>query len=263
MYSVVEKKLNKPLLLGSIFSILLFTPVFAFAETGFLDTPIWLRPEKPTEGEMVTLSAAFRNEETTTLTSTITFTDGDIVLGKKELSLAPGILGTANVSFKISAGDHHFKASASNTVATNASGVKEAYTASLSQAVLPKVVISKKILTANTLASTEPVEVAANSILSHVPDSVQDKLLNTVGKVEDWRTETYVVYQAKKDTAHQDYLDTKTKKDGSKTDGPLAYAKYLMFMLLAYLFSTPVGFYVAGAVIIFVLIRFFMRRGRY
>ncbi len=244
-----------------------FCSPLARAETGFLDTPIWIRPEKPVEGEMVTLSAAFRNEEASNLSSTITFTDGTIVLGTKQLSLAPGALGTASVTFKISAGDHHFSASASNSIRTTSTGEKEPLTSTLSQAVLPKVSVGKKITTTTSVGikTGEPVEVAASSILDHLPDSLKDRIVSTTAGLEEWRTNSYVAYQDKKEKAHASYADTKTsgkKAESSSVNGPLLYAKYILFTALAYLFSSAVGFYASIGLILFLVLRFVIRRAR-
>lgn len=265
-------------LIASLFSLsLLFCmSTTVFAATGFVDSPLWLSPESPKEGEMVTLSAAFLNSEKESLSGIVVFSDGDILLGKKPITIAPNAVATATIIFKIGAGDHNFSASMSGVTRMLKTGTSEPYSSSIETAELPKKFVAKA-MTAQASAEvttdfSAPILEKANAVgekvSAVVPPTVKKTVTSTVGSIDAWRAKDAVSFTASKkaaSTAVEKNKATQSKTTSSSAmsgDGPLLYVKLVWFTALAFIFSTPLVFYAGGIFLAFVILRFLYRKMR-
>jgi hypothetical protein len=265
--------------LVSFFCVALFCIAHtASATTGFVDSPLWLTPESPKEGDMVTLSAVFRNAETENLSGTVVFYDGQVLLGKKAITVPSAGVATAVISFKIGAGDHSFSASMTNTAKISTAGTSTPFSTPIETAELPKQFIAKKISTVSSDTSStdfsapilERVNEVQDKALSVVPVGVKQSVTITTGKIDAWRGSEAVSLEKNK-VATQKIVDAKkTAPAKSETslqkitddDGPLVYVKLVWFSVMAFLFSNPYIFYGVGIFLLFLILRFFYRKIR-
>lgn len=95
-----------------IFSILFTGKIALAAVTGFTTPQVELSTTSVIEGEEVEISVSFTNQEDARLTGKISFYDGDILLGSRELTLDSGQSGEYIMTWKATLGEHSFVAKA-------------------------------------------------------------------------------------------------------------------------------------------------------
>ncbi len=273
------------------FGIALSCAVSTYAATGFIDTPIWFTPESPSDGDTVTVYAVFKNTEKVPLNGTVLFYDNELLLGKKQLSIASNNVSLASVSFKIGPGEHAFSAQMSNLTEIGEGGKTVPVALPVTSAKATNYFVSKTIpnpfsaqagsdSTASEKLLLNQVDEIQKKVLDSVPDTVKDTVSEKTKSLDSWRNVTAESFSTKKSTAEKS-LDTLTKqkaealKKGSiapsakYVDTPLAYVRLWLFSMLAFLFGTPVMFYIVGLLLVFFVLRFlfskivkFIRRKR-
>lgn len=262
------------------------TPAISLASTGFVDSPLWISPATPSEGNMVTLSALFRNEEQRQISGTVVFYDGDVLLGRKTVTIATGSVATASVTFKIGAGDHNFSAQMSSLSETLSSGATEPIALPITSAKYPRYFVPKTIgvpisAQAGSKATGSPekllldqVDNAQNAVLDVVPSNFKTSVLENTKSVESWRENVATSLIENRDNADKTLVKIKTdtatqiKKSGGVSattkfvDRPLAYLKWSFFAVLAFIFASPWAFYIVGILALFFIVRFIFRKIR-
>lgn len=94
---------------------ILFTGKIALAAvTGFVTPQVELSTSSVVEGEEIEISVSFANQEDARLTGKISFYDGEILLGSRELTLDSGQSGEYIMTWKAVLGEHSFVAKAEN-----------------------------------------------------------------------------------------------------------------------------------------------------
>ncbi len=245
-----------------VFLALFFCLPSAHAATGFVNSPLWITPEKPNEGDEVTLSALFHNAESSAVSGSILFYDGNVLLAEKQVILHPDEVATVSTSFKISAGTHVFSASTKNMQESSTTGSLQVITVPNSVVKLPLQFVPKTITLAaaadGTAASGDStsiilkqVDKAQASVLSALPAGTKKTVANTVNAVDNWRSSNAETFTKKSTAAKR-----------ASTTSPFTYVKYILFSGLSWLFSSAIIFYVAGLLIIYFLFRTIFRKLR-
>ncbi len=270
-----------------LFSALFFGTVFilpffgstAHAATGFVSSPLWISPASPKEGEKVTLSAVFHNEQPDTISGSIVFFDGAVILAEKEVTLRSDEVATVTTSFTISAGGHLFSASTKNISEVSTTGSIEVNAVPQATVKLPLQFVPKTIVAAQASGSDgqdsgdvilDQVDRAQTAVLNILPSATKEKVSTTVSAVDNWRSDRAENFTAARDTAKTTLDAAKTpaktstkttaKKPAAQTStGPFTYIKYVFFSALAFLFDSPLVFYLGGLLIIYLLFRFIIR----
>ena len=247
-----------------------------FAGTGFLGGPMWINPEVPADGDLVTLHALFHNAEPNQLSGDVLFYDGSVLLGRESTVIAPGGISTTSVTFRISAGDHIFSAITGNLVEDVGDGKTEQFALAPQTVQLPNISVPSKagsslnativpggtVPGSNQISPNNPlagvinqVNQAKTDIISSIPSSVTSPVVDTASSVDTWRTQnSNMLDQAIKDANAQvksvnGLAADQQKKYGSVAlstnfvDRPFAYVKLFFFTLLAFLYSHSFVFY--------------------
>ena len=286
---------TRTLAVGVFFLGMLSLAPYARAEdTGFIAAPMWLTPSAPADGDMVRLNVLFHNGETSSISGTVLFYDGATLLGKKALTLGADAEGDASLGFRIGAGSHSFSANMSSLTEMSASGVATPLALPLQSAQLSVTVrITAASVSAanaaaadtatstgtmagssgtNTSAILDQVSNAETTALSVVPAAYQNGITRIAQAIDAWRASEAATFSADKADAQQataakpasSTAKAAPAQSGATTssaaDGPIAYVELALFTILAFLFSFPVIFYVFGAVLAFVVIRFIVRK---
>ena len=279
---------------------MLFFAPFAqnvFASTGFVDSPLWISPASPNEGEMVTLSALFHNAEPETITGSIDFYDGTTLLDEKAVTLRSDEVATVSTSFAIPAGTHLFSASSKGMSQISTTGTLQVIPVALPDVKLPMEFVSKTIVPAadagnsvgddSTSMILQQVSNAQNAVLSALPPDTKATVTNTTNAVDNWRAAQAADFVQSRDaaqsalnatnpsasTARGSSANTVSKKpstakttqkpaNSEASAGPFTYVKYLVFSALAFLFGSAVVFYLAALLIIYLIFRFIFSRFR-
>lgn len=252
-----------------------FVAITAHASTGFIGNPIWIYPEFPREGEKVTLSALFHNDETEKLAGTVLFYDNDTLLGRKLLSIPVGDVGTATIVFSIGPGNHIFSARAEGFQEISTSGNAKTLSIPLGKAELPTLFVTKNgsatgadALPLKASAQAAPildkVDAVQNKVVDSIPDSVKEPVVNAAESVESWRQKTTdQLKTAVADGKRAQETQKKNAASGTKSsqpktqfiDGPFSVIKLFVAEALLALFSHAVFFYLALIGIIYFIVR--------
>ncbi len=240
----------------------------AYATTGFVNSPIWISPEKPNEGQSVTLSAVFHNAETDTISGSILFYDENTLLSEKPITLRPDEVASVTTSFTISAGAHIFSAKTKNLSQISSTGSLEILTVPVATVELPPQFVPKAIVSTNdggtvgdvTKVLLKQVDKAQNAVLASVPSTTKKKIGTTASTVDNWRSNTADTFTSIRDGAKAslDQAKSPTKKVATKVapKGPFTYLMYLLFSFLSFLFSSPFIFYLTGLLIVYFILRY-------
>ena len=285
------KRLMRTFVLIAFFSIIFFVNTQkAFAGTGFLGGPMWINPEIPHDGDLVILSALFHNAESNQLTGEVLFYDGNVLLGRKTITISSGGIATATVSFKVGAGDHVFSATMGNLIESLSNGKTEPFALSPQTVKLPNIFVPSKAgstLNAeivpgpalNQISPNNPLSGVINQIndakgnvLSKIPDSALSPVTDSVSSIDTWRTKNSdALNQAVKDSSllvkDQNLLASDQQKKYGKVspttnfiDRPFAYVKLFFFTLLLFLYSHSFVFYGAGLIVIYLIAKFILSK---
>ncbi len=251
----------------------------AYASTGFVGNPIWIYPEFPREGESVTLTALFHNGEVEKLTGTVLFFDNDTLLGKKTLTISPGSVGTAQIVFKMDAGNHVFSATAQGFQEISNTGSTTAYALPLGKAQLPNLFVTKNgsgtgVDAVGLKASAEagPVLDKVNQIQDKVISAVPEPVASSAESLDAWRASTAddlqkSVVQAQKNVDDQKKIAADQKKKTGKVspstqyvDTPFAIVKLFFTRFFLYIFSHGYLFYITFFGAIYFIARFIFNK---
>jgi hypothetical protein len=264
-----------------VLSTVMATQVYAetLASSGFIPGQIWYSKAELVEGDTVNIHTAIWNAEKNTLAAKVEFYDKNVILGSRDVILAPSELKDVSVSWKITAGDHVISAKIISSLAT-VSGVKE-------KVVLERIVTSNDRQFVSVQVKDNSLEKTAddkklqtqidktNSEFNNiVPEKVSTQVVSTFNIVDDFRDKTLTQVTAiKKDTQNKiDQIKDKNKITvevsnekvslPNATEKPIAYIKLFLFSLFVFILGTKIIFYGLSILIIFWIIRFIYRKIR-
>ena len=285
---------SKKITLAIIFVIFFFVNTKnVFAGTGFLGGPMWITPETPSDGDLVSLSALFHNAEPNQLSGDVLFYDGNVLLGKKSTIISSGGISTTTVSFRISAGDHTFSAITGNLVEVLSNGKTEPFALSPQTVQLPKIFVPSKAgnplnasiipgptnPSSSSVSPNNPLAGVINQVndikgnlISSIPSSITSPVTDTASSVETWRSNNSdALSQAIKNASTQikdvnSLASDQLKKYGKVSlstnfiDRPFAYVKLFFFTLLSFLYSHSVVFYAIALVFLYIFVKFILNK---
>ena len=287
--------INKKFLTAVIFSFALFSFSYAteFSNVGIIQKNLWYSKDAPQVGETIKIYTLLWNGSGNALTTTISFLDSGVLVGKRSVSVSSKTAKTASVDWKVTAGTHKISAIVSDSIMIDPSGKKIDATLSDGSTGEDTIVVKAPIIPGNatTTSTNDPAknlfENTLNSLDSFrtktsdsleraqaeaksemgIPLTADDlrKLLavaNTIPEAPDMTGATSTdisTYENKiKDFSHA--TSVKELKDSNGMKKPLAYLKYYGIGLLLFLFSNKLIFYGAIAVIIILILRFLLGR---
>ena len=289
----MQRRFSKILFFTVFVVLTIFRVPTASANTGFLGGPMWISPEVPQDGELVSLSALFHNAEPNSLSGDVLFYDSNVLLGKKSITIPSGGVSTATVSFRISAGDHSFSATAGNLSESLSDGKTEPFVLSPQTVQLPNISVSPKagnslnasvvsgttnLVTNNIFPQNPMANVASKvnelqgNVISSIPDSVANPVTNTATALDSWRTNNANSFANQTKAASisidktKELASTEQKKFGKASfstnfvDKPFAYVKLFVFELLSFIWSHAIIFYGLLVLILYAILRFVYKK---
>lgn len=262
-------------------SIISAIPIYAetLVNSGFIPGQIWYSKAELKEGDTVNIHTAIWNGEKNPLAAKVEFYDKNVILGSRDVILAPAELKDVSVAWKITAGDHVISAKIISSLAT-VSGVKE-------KIVLDRIVTSNDRQFVSVVIKNNPLETTTeekqlqtqinktnSEINSIVPEKVSTSVVNSFNTVDSFRDRTFTeVASIKNDTQkkidqikniEQATIDISSEKVSlpDATEKPVAYIKLFLFTLFAFILGSKPIFYGLSVLIVFLIIRFVYRKIR-
>lgn len=274
---------------SKIFLIILFVFLFASvataadtSNTGFIPGQIWYSADPLVEGDTVKIYTAVWNGDSNPLIATVEFYDKNVILGSRSISVPRETIQNVSIDWKITAGDHVISAKILSSKIID-SGKSYPVILARNTTEEDRKFVSKVLeqldgtpVTTNVALKNKLDETKAN-ISDVLPDSVSKPVSDTLGSLDTFRDETYTKISAlKSDTKKNiDNLENNQKqvkgvevKDTKKVetkslggaDKPIAYVKLFMLSIVGFLFSSPFVFYIAIALLVFLLGRSIYRK---
>ncbi len=267
-----------------ISSAILAFPVCAttLVNSGFIPGQIWYSKATLVEGDTVNIHTAIWNGEKNSLSAKVEFYDKNVILGSRDVVLAPSELKDISVAWKITAGDHVISAKIISSLAT-VSGVKEKIVLDRTTTSDDRQFVSVNVknnpvvekFSGDSALLQKQVDKTNSEINSIVPEKVSTSVTNDFNIVDDFRDKTLTEVTAiKNDTQNKiDQINseketvTETPKENvslsDATEKPIAYIKLFLFSVFAFILGSKIIFYGLSILIVFLIIRFIYRKIRY
>ncbi len=248
---------------------------------------IWYSKDPFEEGDKIKIYTIIYNPDTRELSGAVSFYDDSTLLGKKSFRAPGGEFTDATVNWTVTAGRHRIFAKIENARYLAAGGKYEEVALPESQTEEMTYTVGKKISSEEGQADQTPSLVLDSKIVNTGLESIKKigkviegmtpafigkPVAQTAEKIEDFRAETSITLQEKKQEAETEWRAAQAKKteapgatapaepdNPEKKDslwGPLAYAKYFLYKVLALIFSTKAIFYALVSLFILALFRY-------
>lgn len=269
-------------------------------QVGFPEKALWYSSEDFVVGESITIYALVVNSEQSTISGTVRFFDRDVVLGEKKVSIESNDAKVVPITWKVSEGEHQFKAQFSQVSAVESNGTKVSIVPSTFETTKDTVYVKKGIdkisaTDANALSAQATlnknvvvgeVSRAADFIKDKTPDSVEQKLSSTTANIESLR-ETWEEDFSQKKRDEQDSLEALNKyyddrlkaKEEADPDNfvkqsyvdssgenilkkPVHYVLIFFYSLIAFVVGNVLIFYGLGLLVLFWIVRGIWRKLR-
>lgn len=237
----------------------------AGSNAGFIPAPIWFSSESLSANTTTKVSTLVYNSTPDVLSLTVTFYDGDVVLGKKAGLISAQSSKEFSIDWKVTVGDHAIRAHIDNPKKGSATG--------------PAVTLSSVDTDAyrfTVLAdlgvhpfSTTPTDTKKGTTTEDKPAIVVGAQ-NTFDKIDGFRADTAKsidksIASAEKVLAEEvapAKASSTTTTAPSKMERPLTYVKLFFLKLFSFIFSHGVLFYGLIILIIILFIRYLIRAPR-
>lgn len=267
----------KKVFLVILFIFLTTIATFSYAAdvsttSGFIPGQIWYSEDSLIEGNTVNIHTAVWNREESSLSVNVEFYDKNVILGSRDIVLAPSELKDVSVPWKITSGDHVISAKIISSLVTT-SGKKEKVvlnrttTANDKQSVSAVVRNNLGEVVSGTDAFTTGINKVGDEISNIVPSSVSKSVSNNFTSIEKVRNDASTKINNAKDETQKEIDSIKKLDETPKTlneksniedavKKPIAYIKLFLLTFLAFIFSNKIVFYGVIVLIIFYIIRF-------
>jgi hypothetical protein len=281
--------------------MLLFTPSAIFAETedgqaGFIPSNIWYSNPPDTVGEKIKIYTVIFNPYPSELSGSVSFYDGEVLLGKKTFSISTTGTKDISVDWVVTLGTHKIFAKIEHAKYLKSKGVYEqvaikentsetsSYT--VYKKILPDVEDVKQNLQSTVESIKTPVSNIGEKIADHTPAYIAEPVATSTNVLENWRkgesdlldmkkeeviaeinaaeqpsiTPTFLKEAEDSSSAEDAPTKPKEKTSLSSISTPFAYAKLFFFTLLSYVFTYTIVFYGVLLFLVFIILRFIYRK---
>lgn len=267
------------------FSLLIIVSVFlalpARAEvvtnSGFIPGQIWYSSDALIEGDTVNIYTAVWNGEKNSLSTKVEFYDKNVILGNRDIILAPLELKKVFVPWKITSGDHVISAKIISSLSTIA-GKKE-------KVALGRILTSSDRQFVAVVAKNnqdEPVKIStelknqinktSSEINNIFPEKVSSSISNGFAVVDNFRDKTFKQISTTKNETQKEInsnpnfvktsaetVEVKSSVEDA-TKKPIAYIKLFIFSILFFIFGNKIIFYAILILVAFYIIRSIYRK---
>ncbi|MFA6393004.1 MAG: hypothetical protein WCW54_02890 [Candidatus Paceibacterota bacterium] len=264
-----------------ILSTFIALPIYAFTpvNSGFIPGQIWYSKETLVEGDTVNIHTAVWNGESHSIIVNVEFYDKNVVLGSRDVVLAPLLLEDVYIPWKVTSGDHTISAKIISSIAT-ISGKKE-------KVVLPRIITSSDkqfvsvVIKNNVGENVSETDIIKNKIVETtsgivniVPDNVSTSLSDSFTVLDNFRNKTLAQVDTSKKETQKEIgkvlgVSTTAKENPTKinnipdaTEKPIAYIKLFFLSVLSFIFGSKIVFYGTIILIVFFFVRWIYRKIR-
>lgn len=265
------------------FVLSIFLPNITNAEnsnvSGFIPGQIWYSKDDLIEGETVDIHTAIWNGEKNSLSTKVEFYDKNVILGTREIVVAPSELKDVYVSWKITSGDHVISAKIISSL-SNVSGKKEKIVLNRISTSSDKQSVSTvvkndlgEVVSGSNLVKTQ-IDKVGSEINNIIPKEINNSFSDSFNVVDNFRNKTSDKVDINKEKAQEEvsiFKNEVKEKTNIKSENkdiqdsikkPLAYIKLFLFSVLSFIFGNKFVFYALLFILVFYLARFIYRKIR-
>ena len=236
---------------GAIFLSFLIVPFALFAEgasswTGFVEGPVWFSEESLKLDQTVKIYSAVFNGESSRMVLKVDFVDDTTVLNSKEIIVNPNETKTVFTDWKVSSGSHEIFAIISSAKVEGENFILERIkTDSVKFSVTKEVPgsVIKNALTSKFLGVFEGE--------GDFMEKADNWFKLNFAKSEEFREETLKKIDSSKDKIGQ----RREEKDLKSSQKFLYFLHFYTLVVVKFIFSVSVLFYIVSVVIIYLLLR--------
>lgn len=231
---------------------------------GFIPAPIWFSAEKLEKDVSTKIYTLVYNTENEPIALTVSFYDGDILLGKKVVTVPAKSSKEVSIDWKVTLGDHAIRARIENphkgssvgemiSVSSNETDViRFTVLADLLDNSLPKISDEEK-------ASIEENKSVILSGAEEVLNSIDDFRSRNASKTEKEIKETKELISKNKEI---NLNLTSMAEKGTGIKSPIQHVKLFFLKIIDFILTNSWAFYGLIILIIFLLVRFLIVRPR-
>lgn len=237
----------------------------AGTNAGFIPAPIWFSSESLSANTTTKVSTLVYNSTTDALSLTVTFYDGDVVLGKKAGIISAQSSKEFSIDWKVTVGDHAIRAHIDNPKKGSTTGPLVTLTSVETDAYRFTVLADLGI---------HPFETATTKTDTKKDPTDQPAIIvgaqNTFDKIDSFREDTEKsitkgIAAAEKvlaEEAKPAKAGSTTAEAPSKMERPLTYIKLFFLKLFSFIFSHGVVLYGLIILIVILFVRYLIRAPR-
>lgn len=241
---------------------------------GFVENGVWYSQTPKVEGDNVDIHTAIWNGTTNEVKAHIEFYDSTLLLGARDVTLAPNTLSDVRIGWKVTAGDHSISAKISKSSSIT-DGKSTTISIENNSVESLRINISKKV--AVTSGADTPIDTIAKKVASSLPAQVAAPVTHTALSIDTFRenTKESIDLNIKSTNEKIVELNTPVKKSTtdktaktskasatdslSGTEKPIAYVELFFLSIASFIFTQKVIFYGLGVLILFFILRFIFR----
>lgn len=240
--------------------------------SGFIPGQIWYSKETLTEEETVNIHTAVWNGEKNSLSTKVEFYDKNVILGSRDVIIAPLELKDVYIPWKITSGDHVISAkiiSSTLTISDKKEKVVLDRIATSNDRQFVSVVVKNeagKIVSGDNLLQTQ-IDKTSSKINSIVPEKVRTSISNIFTLVDNFRDKIFTKVTIIKDKTQKE-IDLLKNKDKTveetltgksniedATNGQITHIKLFLLSVLVFIFGNKIVFYGLLILIVFYILR--------
>lgn len=265
----------KKYFLTIIVSILLMSGV-ASAETSnsFILDQVWYSNNLPKEGETIKIYAAIWNGNNDSLSVKVEFYDKNVILGTRDIVVAPQKIQDVSVSWKVTKGDHSISAKVLSATLSTKDG-KKALNLDPKETKTDRKFISVVVDKDNgeSVSGNEVVKGELNKfgekIEGMVPESVNETVKESIDYFDVFRVQTLSKILDSKEKTELKISEYEEESSGLKpqtlesaTERPIAQVKLFFLKVLIFIFENKLVFYTLIIIALFYVLRSLYRKIR-
>ena len=274
MYNILMTLKKIGTILFLIFSLLPIQKIFAQdSNTGFVSGNIWYSQDPFEEEDKIKIYTFIFNPDSRELSGTVIFFDKTVLLGKKEFTLPAKTANDISIDWTVTVGDHTIFAKIENAKFLVSKGkYEEVYLAEneteKNSRTVSKKIISKENPEVNSETNTGTTVSDIKKIIEEkTPNFIAEPIVSTVSTLEEFRINTNIASDNKKEEIKSEIkiLDAKktTSKENTKTNPllkPLKYVEVFLLTIFSLILNNKILFYGFLIVIVFFILRFIWKK---
>ena len=208
-----------------IFSLLPIQKIFAQdSNTGFVSGNIWYSKDPFEEGDKIKIYTFIFNPDSRELSGTVIFFDKTVLLGKKDFTIPAKTANDVSIDWTVTAGGHIIFGKIENAKFLISEGKYEEVYLAENETERSSRAVSKKIISKETdmIKGAAPVSELKKIIEEKTPNFIAEPIVSTVSTLEEFRINTNIASDNKKEEIKSEIkiLDAKktTSKENTKTN---------------------------------------------